>query len=139
VVGGWRWVGLNIPSGARIINAWVEVSQSGYGDNITTTLTFENVANPATFSRASSPAHRLANRTAFAVPWTWGGPKKPSDWFSTPSLAAGIQELVDRYGTIWQVVLLESGVGVPPGQYHAWNTYDWSPSLAARLHIVFSF
>src|SRR3989344_8148348 len=37
-VGGWRWTSLNIPAGATITNAYVELNQTGYGNAVTTTL-----------------------------------------------------------------------------------------------------
>lgn len=138
VVGGWRWTGLNIPPGATILSAWVELSQAWYGYNLTTTLTFQDEQFPTTFSPGHPPAARIANRMPFSVPWTWNGPAHPGTWFSTPSLAAGIQELVDRYGWIDAVVLLEDGSGVTPGRYHSWDTYDADPAFAARLHLTFT-
>lgn len=137
VVGGWRWTGLAIPPGAIILQAYAEFCQSGYGDDITTTLTFQNVSSPATFSSASTPASRIANHTAFSVAWTWGGPRSPGTWFETSSLAAGIQELVNRYGGIDAVALLEDGAGIPQGMHHSWTTYDLGTEFAAKLHVTY--
>ena len=92
--GGWRWTSLGIPAGATITEAYVELNQSGWGYNITTTLAFEDSPNPATFSGASTPYDRWASHTTIEVDWAW--PKKaPGTWIQTPSLVAIIQELVD--------------------------------------------
>jgi len=137
VFGGWRWTGLNIPAGATITNASVELNQSCCGWNMTTTFAFEDSAAPATFSSASTPFDRWADRTAFGVPFTFTS-TFPSIVHQIPSLAAGIQELVNSYGAINEVVLLESGAGVPTGEYHSWMSFDENPGLAAKLHIEYA-
>ena len=135
--GGWRWTSLGIPAGATITEAYVELNQSGWGYNMTTTLAFEDSPNPATFSGASTPYDRWANHTTIEVDWAW--PKKaPGTWIQTPSLVAIIQELVDTHGAIDTVVLLEDGTGVPTGRYHQWVAFEGGPSLAAKLHITYS-
>ena len=135
--GGWRWTSLGIPAGATITEAYVELNQSGWGYNMTTTLAFEDSPNPATFSGASTPYDRWANHTTLEVDWAW--PKKaPGTWIQTPSLVAIIQELVDTHGAIDTVVLLEDGTGVPTGRYHQWVAFEGGPSLAAKLHITYS-
>ncbi len=136
VTGGWRWTGLGIPSGAVITAAYVELNQRGYGNNLTTTLSFEDVASPATFTGASTPTSRWASRTTFSTNWFW--PKSsPNSWIQTPSLVDGIQELVDSYGGINELALLENGAPAGGSFYHEWYSFDFNPARAAKLHIEY--
>ena len=137
VWGGWRWTGLGIPSGAIITDAYVEFNQAGWGNVLTTTLAFENTSSPSPFSPEATPYGRWGSRTTFEVDWTWAK-ETPGTWIRTPSLVAGIQELLDKHGDLDGLVLLEDGTGVPPGSSHEWIDYDRNPTLAARLHIEFT-
>jgi len=136
-VGGFRWTNLNIPAGAVVTEAYVELNQKGWGYQIPTTLSFENAASSTAFSSTSGPADRWASRTTFQLNWTW--PKKnPGHWIQTPDLSAGIQELVNTHGGISELVLLEDGTGVAAGQYHNWQGYDSNTLLAAKLHVEYT-
>ncbi|MBI2664459.1 VCBS repeat-containing protein [Candidatus Woesearchaeota archaeon] len=135
VWGGWRWANLNIPPGSVITGAYVEFNQLEWGySNIPTTLAFENSSNALTFSSGNSPAHRWSKRTAFQTQWNWSR-QTPGSWIRTPSLAAGIQELAAN--GINDLVLLEDGTPSLASQSHEWASYDYNPSLAARLHIEY--
>ncbi len=135
--GGWRFAGLSIPAGATITDAWVDLNQAGWGQAMTTTLAFEDGSSPASFSLASEPADRWGRRTTYQQPWTWQR-QAPESWHRTPSLKAGLQELVQKHGAVNAVVLLESGQGVPQGQYHTWTSFEGNPSLSARLHVEYT-
>ncbi len=135
--GGWRFTGLELPANAVIVDAYVELTQAEWGNVITTTLALEDSARPSAFSPESSPAHRWQDRTDFQVKWTWTR-GVPGTRVRTPSLAEGIQELVNTYGSVDTIVLLESGEGVATSQYHSWASYDADPSLAPRLHIEYT-
>jgi hypothetical protein len=134
--GGWRWTGLGIPAGATITRAYVELNQAGFGFDLVTTLALEDAASPQAFSTQSMPHHRWGNRTNFQVSWSWNM-GEPRSWRTTPSLAAGIQELVDTYGAVDTVALLESSAGVPRSAYHSWSSFERNPQLAARLHVEY--
>lgn len=136
VYGGWRWTGLAIPAGSTILEAYAQFNQSFWGNVIPTTLSFENKALPFTFSSISSPADRWADKTAFGLNWTWSI-LSPGAWITSPSLTAGIQELVNTHGDINQIVLLESKASGQGLGYHYWTSYDNNPLAAAKLHIVF--
>ena len=69
--GGWRWTDLDIPAGARIIEAYVELNQNNWGWEVETQLALENSGSPATFSGEDTPADRWQNRTGSSVNWTW--------------------------------------------------------------------
>lgn len=135
ITGGYRFTGLVIPENSQIVNAYVEFTQSSWGHVISTNLSFENAAAPLTFSSTNSPAGRL--KTAFSADWTW--PRStPDSVIRTPALTAGIQELVDTFGDVDTVVLLETGLSSEPtGQSHSWHSFDGNPAFAARIHIEY--
>ena len=134
--GGWRWADIYVPAEARIVEAYVELNQAGWGNDFPTTIALEDAARPNQFSRADSPYIRWDNRTAFSAPWNWEK-RAPSTWIRTPSLVVGIQELVDKHGLLTEIVLLESGVGVAQNLYHEWASVDLDTARAAKLHIVY--
>jgi hypothetical protein len=135
--GGFRWTGLSVPSNAVITAAWVELSQAGNGFSMQSTLSLEDAASPATFNGSSSPHDRWGNRTDFDMSYDWEAGEKDSI-HATPSLVAGVQELVNSYGGLNSLVLLESSEGTPQWTYHAWRSYDGNPSLAAKLYIEYT-
>lgn len=132
--GGWRWDDLAIPAGAQIVSAHVELNQAIWGWTIDTTLALENNPAPAEFSSDNTPADRWANRTDATFDWTWVR-QNPGDWNMTPDLTAAVQELVDRYGGLDAIVLLESGEPAPANRAHTWAAFDLDPSRGAVLHI----
>ena len=134
---GFRWTGLGIPAGATITSAYALIDQLDWGDDMLTTLAFEDAATPIAFSSGSSPYHRWATRTAFEVDWSWTK-GSPGDWIQTPSLVAGVQELVDKHGGLNELALLEDATDVVANSYHEWTAYDLDPTRAAKIHIEFS-
>lgn len=140
VWGGWRFdfSAAPIPPGAVITDAWVELIQAGYGYEIQTQLYLEDDPLPPPFSSTDSPFNRP--RTTWGVLWPWLR-TNPGDAKRTPSLAAGVQELVNRFGGILGLALIEDGTPVPaapPGQYHEWGAVDGLPPQPARLHIEYT-
>lgn len=135
VYGGWRFKNIHVPSEAVITAAYVEFNQDGLdGGDTTTTLAFEDNGFPATFSTGNTPADRWSNRTSFETSFNFVEGQS-GDWHQTPSLVDGLQELVDNYGALKDVVLLESGSGAANG--HAWRSYDGDKSRATKLHIEY--
>ncbi len=135
--GGWRWTNLGVPAGATILEAYVELNQHEWGNTLVTTLAFEDSQSSQTFSSSSSPYHRWSNHTTFEVDWDWPA-QTPDSWITTPSLLGGIQELVNSYGAIDKLALLEDGTGVPGGNYHTWKAYDGGSAFAAKLYVRYS-
>jgi hypothetical protein len=136
--GGWRWANVNIPAGSIITSAWVRLQQAGFGNILVTTLAFDNRPAPPTFTRPDSPAVRWANHTTWTLPWQWDTTNDPPNRpHVTPELKDGIQELVDRFGGIQHLALLENGDGVAPGVHHNWRSFEQDPTLAAELHIEY--
>jgi hypothetical protein len=135
--GGWRWTGLGIPASAHITEAYVEfylVSSTGYKAN--TTLSFEKTPYTSPFYSWATPYDRWAHRTAFEAEQTWGF-ASVGTWQRSVSLVGGVQELVNRYGSVDNMVLLEDGTGTIQGYNRAWASYDQDPDLAPRLHITY--
>lgn len=135
--GGWRWTGLGIPAGARITEAYVEFYLvSSTGSKVKTTLSFQDTSYTTPFYSWATPYDRWLQRTVFEAEQTWGY-GSVGTWQRTVSLVEGVQELVDKYGGIDNVVLLEDGTGAVQGYNRAWASYERSPSLAPRLHITY--
>lgn len=132
--GGWRWDGLNIPANAVVTRAYVELNQKNWGWQVETTLALENSASPGSFSSENSPADRWSNATTNRYDWFWPR-QEPGDWTTTPDLAAAVQELIDSYGALDAIALLESGQRAPNGKAHTWAAFDLDPSRGAILHI----
>lgn len=133
---GFRFEGLGIPANATIISATVDLTQSGWGFEIPTTLSFHDSQSPGEFFETDSPSTRWNSRTTFEVAWNW--PKQsPGSIIQTPSLVEGIQELVDRHGAIDAIALLESGEAALPGQSHNWSSSE--DGLPAVLHVEYAF
>ncbi len=134
--GGWRWA-VAIPSGATVTEAYVELTQRGWGATFTTLLTLERDPAAPGFAATSTPYHRWSNKTAFQASWSW--PRSvPGAAIKTPSLAAGVQELVNTFGGISSLVLIENGAGVQPSLYHSWESFESNPAAAARLYVSFT-
>ena len=86
VYGGWRWSGPNIPPGAVIEEAFVELTQSEWGNVFETTLSFEDSGAPLTFTSGSTPYNRwVEGHTTFETDWRWDK-GAPGDKVRTPSL-----------------------------------------------------
>lgn len=143
-VGGWRFNNLALPACATITEAYAELASSYFGDandpntNTTTALALEDTAAPATFSAGSTPADRWPNRTTFETSWdTFPSTFPDVTWFQTPSLVDGVQELVDSYGDVDSIVMLENGEGNAAGVFHGWLTYDKLTEQGAKLYISY--
>jgi hypothetical protein len=134
--GGWRFTSLNLPACAIITGAYAEIAAAYHGYETTTTLSLEDAANPPTFTPDNTPLHRWANHTSFTAMWTTGVAPQVV-WHQTPSLIAGVQELIDSFGAIDTIVLLENGDATAPGYYHGWLSYDKGAEYAAKLFITY--
>jgi len=139
ITDGWRWDGLAVPAGSTITEAWVELHQNRRGRGFVSLLSLEDSPNPAPFSAASTPLDRWNTRTQWEIRWAWPHTKVVPTRITTASLVNGVQELVDKYGGINSIVLLERGMEleVESNLTNQWSAYDLDPSLSARLHIQF--
>lgn len=134
--GGWRWDGLNLPSNAQILEAYVELNQLQWGWRIETILALQDTAAPTSFSADETPADRWSSRTSNQTNWNWNR-QTPGDWDRTPDLSAAVQELINTYGSIDAIVLLENGEPADDARYHSWASFDGDSARAAKLHITY--
>lgn len=134
--GGFRFTGLKIPGNAQIVSAHVEFTQNAWGWTMPTQLAFQDSSAPQTFSSSNPPSSR--GLTTFKTEWNW--PKAgPDSVLKTPDLSDGIQELIDSYGTLNSVVLIEQGLeSNAQGRSHNWYSYDNDPSKAAKLVVEYT-
>jgi hypothetical protein len=132
-----RFVGVSIPKGATIVNAYVQFQVDEVATK-TTRLRIQGQAidNAPAFSAASKNISSRA-RTA-AVSWSPGrwptvGAAGPDQ--RTPSLTSVIQEIVNRTG--WSagnaLVIIITGTGERVAE-----AYDGKPGRAPLLHVEYT-
>jgi VCBS repeat-containing protein len=136
---GIRFVGVDVPQGATIVDAWVQF-QADETTSVTTTLTIQGEAsdNAATFSGSDleiSSRPRTSVETAASwspPPWDTVGEAGPDQ--QTPNIAAVIQEIVSRTG--WSsgnsLVILITGSGGRTAE-----SFDGDQAGAPLLHVEF--
>ena len=134
---GMRFVGITIPSGATIINAWVQF-QAHETNTEATSLTIEAEAsvNPVTFSTSNGNVS-LRPRLPVSVPWSpvaWNTVNEQGPGQQTPDLALVIQEVVKQQN--WSsgnsLVLIISGSGKRVA-----DSYNGNSNGAALLHVEY--
>jgi hypothetical protein len=136
VTAGWRFENLEIPACTLITSASVTLVQREWGHEFETTFALEDIASPEPFTKMSTPSQRWANRTDSSVSWSWDK-ATPGTEIESPSLASMIQELVDTYGDIDSIVMLET-----PNASHAFTEYhEWESiesGQPAVLHVEYA-
>lgn len=129
--------GLNIPRGATITTARIELDPWGFqnGSPIVVSIAGENTNSATDFNPANtSPLRRI--RTQARVPWTIGG--TVNQITQSPDVAPIIQEIVSRAG--WQpgnnlALLIDF---TPTSQFYIdWIAYESMPQRSARLLITY--
>ena len=136
VTGGWKFDNLGIPACAVVTNARVTLTQRNWGYVTDSQFAMEDVADPENFSKYNSPADRWSDRTDATVSWTWDK-GRPGDEIESPSLAALVQELINTYGDVDSLVLLERpDADTGWSEYHEWETIE--SGAPARLTIEFA-
>lgn len=95
--GGWRFEDVTIPTGVDITSAVVKFRAYQYGTSPTVNLIcqFEDADNPtAPTSKTDNDGRPRTDYVAWnSLPsWSWGV------WYSTPSLASILQDIIDRPG-----------------------------------------
>jgi VCBS repeat-containing protein len=136
---GIRFVGVDVPQGATIVEAWVQF-QVDETTSITTTLTIqgEAVDDAATFSStdldiSSRPRTAVEQAVSWSPPsWLTVGEAGPDQ--KTPDIAPVIQEIVSRSG--WSsgnsLVVIITGSGERTAE-----SYDGDPVGAPLLHVEY--
>ncbi|MCW8884570.1 MAG: VWA domain-containing protein, partial [Motiliproteus sp.] len=135
---GLRFSSVNVPQNAVITNAWIEFEvdeQNGASANdVTVLISGQDADNPPTFSTATND---ISGRTKTSANTTWAITSNPSvdSTFSSPTINAVVQEIVDR--SDWaandpMVLILDhvTGSGI------RWmEAYEGESASAAQLHI----
>ncbi len=140
-VNGFRFTNLAIPPGARIIQAKLVLYKSEWHTDFPIKL---DVRAEATDSAQSfSDANPLASErilTVASTKWNIAAPPPNYAWFESPELVEVVQEVVSRPG--WQshndlAIIITSEVENPSRHYLDLQSYDFDPSRAPRLEIVY--
>jgi len=134
---GMRFNGVTIPQGAQILNAYVQFKVDEVNSEATS-LTIQGQAtdNAPTFV-ASSQNISSRQRTTASVAWSpvaWTTVNEVGPNEQTPSLAAIIQEIVNRPG--WaggnSMAIIITGTG-----HRTARAYDGEPAGAPLLHVEY--
>jgi hypothetical protein len=130
--GGLRFVDLQIPQGARITTAYIQLHVMDLHDDPSLNIYAEATDDAADFSSELAP---LRARTDGAV--RWNGSDLGEGWARSPDLASVIQEVVDREG--WQpgnaIALLLEGVSGGGLAFSQWDRE--MGAYAARLTVMY--
>ena len=135
---GIRYVGVDIPQGANIVNAYLQF-QVDEGESEATALTIEGEAidDAPTFTSSigdiSSRVRTYANEAWSPLPWTTLG-EAGSDQ-QTPDLSQIIQEIVDRPGwsSLNSLVIIITGTGKRVAE-----SYNGDQGGAPLLHVEYN-
>jgi hypothetical protein len=143
---GCRWVGIAIPKGATITEAWVQFSADEVGDAqhalaVSVVIEGELSTNPATFG---SIAYDISSRSATTASVVWNIPQ----WTTThamgpeertPDISSIIQEIVNQPGWDGSAIVLtftDNPANPSLGERTA-EAIDGTSSEAPLLHISF--
>ena len=133
---GMRFTGVNVPQGATITDAYVEVyAPSNQWIQVDYNIYAEDTANSSTFTTTNSAGDRTATSASAnysaSVNWTTG-------WHELEHVTTSIQEVIDRgdwsAGNALAIILHGTG-----GQYGRKfvTTYNGTPANAPRLVIEY--
>jgi hypothetical protein len=139
---GWfRWTGVTIPVGATIDSAYItyQANGSGWGDGAAVRfygVDTDNPAAPTTFAQASGATLTTAYVNWSISDWSW----TDNADYTSPTLAAIIQELVDSYsfasGSALMIQVRNNSS--PDGYYRGVAAYEHTSAYAARLQITYT-
>ena len=134
---GMRFLGLTIPQGATITNAYIEF-ETDETNNEPTNLTFfaEDIDDAPTFT---SVLHNITTRakTSASVPWNnvpaWN---IVDEKHQTPDLSRIIQEVINRPGWVSgnDLVIIVNGAGLRIAK-----AYDGESAAAPLLHVEYIY
>ncbi len=134
---GFRWVlGTPIPAGSTINSATVSIKDRDFGVGTAYTVDLhceDSGASPATFSSGSSPNDRAL--TAASVAWLLDAAGDAVD--VSPSFAAALQEIVDSYGQINNIVAIMKG-RASNDNVNDWDSWDGDSAAAALLEVDYT-
>lgn len=152
--GGFRFTGVNIPAGARIITAYLKLkcSRCDYSSShaVNSKIRGEKSGTPSAFSTGSNYQGRRGtvvggaddtNITAASVSWD-----NLPNWvvdteYQSPEIKTIIQEIIDDCGAISDLVLFwddHEGNSYASSYYREAYSYDGDAAGAAKLHIEYT-
>ncbi len=143
---GCRWVGVPIPKGATITEAWVQFSANDIGSSrhipdVSVIIEGELSADPATFSSTPSNISSRPKTTAQVVwdipRWMTVHAKGPEE--QTPDISSIIQEIVNQDGWAGQAIVLmfRDNPAKPSQGTREAESFNGNPSEAPLLHISY--
>jgi hypothetical protein len=143
---GCRWVGVPIPNGATITEAWVQFSANDINNDyhipdVSVIIAGELSANPATFS---STAGDISSRPTTTAQVVWDIPR----WMTThamgpeertPDISSIIQEIVNQPGWAGEAIVLtfRDNPAKPSQGTREAESFDGTASEAPLLHISY--
>ncbi|MHC4540930.1 MAG: hypothetical protein ACYS74_14295, partial [Planctomycetota bacterium] len=143
---GCRWVGVPIPKGATITEAWVQFSANDINNDrhipdVSVVIEGELSASPATFS---STARDISSRPTTAASVVWDVPR----WTTThamgpeertPDISSIIQEIVNQPNWAGEAIVLmfRDNPAKPSQGTREAESFDGTPDEAPLLHISY--
>jgi len=140
-VNGFRFQGVDIPPGSRIIQAKLMVFKSEWQTNFPIEVEIRAEATDSAQSFADSePLASERPLTAAAVEWEIAAPPPNYEWFDAPDITEMVQEVIDRPG--WAsgnalAIIIKSVESNPDRHYLDLQSFDFNPAHAPKLEIVY--
>jgi hypothetical protein len=143
---GCRWVGIPVPKGATITEAWVQFSADDVDNDyhipdVSLIIEGELSPNPATFSSTAGDISSRPTTTAQVVwdipQWMTVHAKGPEE--RTPDISSIIQEIVNQDGWAGSAIVLmfRDNPAKPSAGTREAESFDGSASEAPLLHISY--
>ena len=130
-----RWQIPDIPQGATITSAEIEIYVDASYDDPDVTLTGDDTDNSA---QPTSTNYDISDRTKTTASVVWNAINVVAgsdDWFTLPDISAIVQEIVDRPG--WSPNNYLSIIWTRNASQVRFYSYNTSTSLSARLNITY--
>ncbi|MCH7918053.1 MAG: metallophosphoesterase family protein [Planctomycetes bacterium] len=145
---GCRWVGIAVPKGATITEAWVQFSADDVNNDrhipdVSVIIEGELSANPATFSSTASDISTRSTTTASVVwdipQWMTVHAQGPEE--RTPDLSSILQEIVNQPGWAGDaiVLLFRDNPAKPSQGTREAESFNGDASEAPLLHISYQY
>ena len=138
---GFRWTGVNIPSGATINAAAMYVYMRSANDPqaVSAVVTGVDENNPAAFNASTRRPSQLT-QTSASVEFSPASPTERG-WNGTGDLSTVIQEIVDNNsgtGDAMSLVWKDNGTTGEATAYYKMYTYDQDTDFGAQLCVDYS-
>ncbi len=137
---GFRFDHLNVPQGATILSAELQVkSAAEYHNFMRLRIYGHDVDDSPPFTAASRPSVRLNQITAAGVDWNPPSTWLNQTWYASPDVKRIVQAIINRTG--WAsdnaLTLLVIDNGSSPSEGRNVVAYDLDPGSAAKLVISY--